>query len=205
MYIQKTFVFIGMTLLLLQTHGCGALVAGVAGGAVAAHDRRPSTTMLEDEAIELTAVDLLYNNPELSTTVHINVTSYNHVVLLTGEALSTSLRDKAIDIVRNINRVKRVHNEVHIADLANFKSRTKDTWITSKVKTRMLTTENFDATRIKVITENRTVYLMGLVTNEQGNEAAELARHIEGVTRVIKLFEYKAEDKPEPVQTSATP
>lgn len=172
---------------------CGALIAGAAGGAVAAKDLRPSKTMLEDEAIELTSLDKLYNDPELVKTVHINVTSYNHVVLLTGEAISSALRDKAIEIVRNINKVKRVHNEIRIAGLTDLKSRSKDTWITSKVKTRMLTTENFDATRIKVVTENKTVYLMGLVSQSQGHQAAELARHIDGVERVVKLFEYKAQ------------
>ena len=188
----RLFIYLAIVSpLAFQLSGCGAIVAGAFGGAVAANDRRPSTVMLEDEAIELTAVDLLYNKPDLVKTTHVNVTSYNHVVLLTGEALSDNLRHKTVEVVRNINRVKRVFNEIRIADLATFESRSKDTWITSKVKARMLTTDNFDATRIKVVTENRVVYLMGLISHDQGTQAAELARHIDGVERVVKLFEYR--------------
>lgn len=184
--------------------GCGGLVvAGAAVGAVAVHDMRPSKTMLEDQGIELTATDLIYSDDQLQTKVHINVHSYNHIVLVTGEALSQDLRARAVDIVRNLNNVRRVHNEIRIADLTTFEARTKDSWISSKVKTRMLATENFDATRIKVITESRTVYLMGLVSQEQGSQAAEIASKIEGVERVIKLFEYVEPVEDAPKQAKA--
>lgn len=202
MYKASILVTILATVTLIQ--GCGGLVvAGAAVGAVAVHDMRPSKTMLEDKSIELTATDLIYSDTQLETKVHINVHSYNHIVLITGEALAKDLRARAVDIVRNLNNVRRVHNEIRIADLTSFESRTKDSWISSKVKTRMLATENFDATRIKVITENRTVYLMGLVSPEHGSQAAEIASKIEGVERVIKLFEYVEPVKNEPKQPAA--
>jgi len=170
--------------------GCVAIVAGAAGGAAAAHDLRSTTTMFEDEGIELSATDLLYNDPKLDKKIHVNVTSYNYIVLLTGEVLSQKLRVYAVELVRNLKNVKRIHNELVVADLTEFESRTYDTWITSKVKTAMLTTQNFDATRIKVVTENKSVFLMGIVTVQMGNKASDITRHVEGVEKVIKLFEY---------------
>ena len=122
--------------------------------------------------------------------IHINITSYNGVVLLTGEALSDSLRTHAINIARQINKVKRVHNEIRVADLTSFSSRTNDSWITSKVKTQMFATKGFKSSQVKVITEASTVYIMGLVTKKVGNQAAEIARNVAGVKRVVKLFEY---------------
>jgi len=183
-----------LTLLLLASvlslSGCAAIVAGAAGGAAAAHDLRSTTTMLEDEGIELSATDMLYNDSKLDKKIHVNVTSYNYILLLTGEVLSPDLRTYAVELVRDLKNVRRIHNELVVADLTVFESRTYDTWITSKVKTAMLTTPKFDATRIKVVTENKSVFLMGIVSVQTGNKAANIARHVEGVGKVIKLFEY---------------
>ena len=172
--------------------GCVApvLVAGAAGGASVAHDKRSNQAMLDDEVIEAKAKDAIYKDPAMAKRIHINVTSFNRVVLLTGEALSRATRDKAVNIVRNLDKVRRVYNEIRIADLTSFSSRTGDSWITSKVKTKMLTTKGFDATRVKVVTEDGTVFLMGLVTKAIGNQAANIARNISGVKRVVKVFEY---------------
>lgn len=177
----------------LLVSGCAAplLVAGgAAGGAAVVHDERSSQTILDDTVIETKAKDAIYQDPKMAKRVHINITSFNHVVLLTGEALSRATRDKAINIVRNLDKVRRVHNEVRIADLTGFSSRTNDTWITSKVKSKMLATKGFDASRVKVITEDGTVFLMGLVSREVGNQAATIASKISGVKRVVKVFEY---------------
>jgi osmotically-inducible protein OsmY len=97
-----------------------------------------------------------------------------------------------------MDKVRKVYNEIRITDLTPFQSRSNDSWITSKVKGKMYGTKDFDGSRVKVVTENGTVYLMGLVTQEQGVHAAELARTVEGVTRVVKLFEYvqPREEKP---------
>lgn len=179
-----------LVLLCVELTGCAIFVAGAAGGAMAAHDRRSAETILDDQRIETKAYDILYSDPELDKNIHANVTSYNHIVLLTGEVLSEPLRAYAIKIVSNIDKVVRVHNELRVARLAEFRDRSQDTWLTSKVKTKMLTTKDFDASRIKVITENDSVYLMGLVTPAEGQQAASIASTIEGVNRVITLFEY---------------
>ena len=154
-------------------------------------EARSAGTVLDDEVIETRARDKLYGDPELVKTIHVNVTSYDRVVLLTGEALSEVLRDKAVDIVRNLDKVRRVHNEIRVKDLTPFKSRANDSWISTKIKTKMLTTEGFDSSGIKVVTEEGVVFLMGKVSRATGHQAAEIARRVEGVARVVLLFEYR--------------
>jgi osmotically-inducible protein OsmY len=178
--------------MLTQLQGCAAplLVAGAAGGATVANDKRNTRSMIDDQVIETKTKDKIYAEEEIAKKIHINVTSYNGVVLLTGETLSRSLRTRAINIARQINKVKRVHNEIRVADLTSFGSRTNDSWITSKVKTQMFATKGFKSSQIKVVTEAGTVYIMGLVTKKAGNQAAEIARNVTGVKRVVKLFEY---------------
>jgi len=189
---QKTLLLVMLSLCALLLSGCAAplLVAGAAGGATVATDERSNQSMLDDQVIEAKAKDAIYADPERAKRVHINITSYNHVVLLTGEALSKATRTKVLDIVRQLDKVRLVHNEIRIADLTDFSSRTGDSWITSKVKSEMLATRGFPSTRVKVVTENDTVFLMGLVTREVGDHAASIARKISGVIRVMKLFEY---------------
>ena len=186
--------------------GCAGLVVagGAAVGAIAASDERPAQVLMDDKVIEMSATDKIYSDRELQTQVHINVNSYNYVVLLTGEALSQDLKNKAVEIVRHLKKVRRVHDEIRVADLTSFESRAKDSWISSTIKTNMFGTKYFDATKVEVITENRSVYLMGFVTEEQGTQAAEIARQVEGVVKVVKLFEYvKSATDSAPVQAKS--
>jgi osmotically-inducible protein OsmY len=110
--------------------------------------------------------------------------------LLTGEVISKDLQQYAVDLVSNLDKVKRVHNELTINSLANFSERSGDTWLTSKVKGKMLSSKELDASRVKVVSESDTVYLMGLVTPDEGQIAARIASETEGVQKVITLFEY---------------
>lgn len=151
---------------------------------------RTARSLLNDNLVEARIRDKIYSSQPSEERSHINVTSVNGIVLLSGEALSRTSRSRATNIARNEETVRRVYNEIRIADLSSLKSRTSDTWITSKVKTTMLTTENFPASTVKVVTEAGTVYLMGIVSRDTGRQAAEIARHITGVKRVVKLFEY---------------
>ncbi|NOZ54655.1 MAG: BON domain-containing protein [Gammaproteobacteria bacterium] len=201
----KITLLIIITLVMLP--GCALLVVGAAGGTVAAvHDRRSAETILKDQSIENNAIDKLYRDRQLQKKIHINVTSYNYIVLLTGETLTRAARSRAIDIVRNLPKVRRVHNELVVADLTSLRSRTNDSWITSKVKTGMVTTKNLDASRIKVVTENSVVYLMGIVTQDEANKAVDIARNTNGVQRVVKLFEYiQPVTPPQPITPGTTP
>ena len=177
--------------LLVLLQGCAAVVVGgAATGANVAHDRRTTGTFIEDEAIELKSLKALYSDEEVNKQTHINVTSFNTIVLVSGEAPTEELRQRVIDIVSNIDKVTHVHNEVAIAGPSSLMSRSGDTLITTKVKTKLIAEKNLDGTHVKVVTENGVVYLMGLVTREDGEKATEIARQTGGVQKVVKLFQY---------------
>ncbi len=181
------------TLAIGTLNGCApVVVGGAAAGANVAHDRRTTGTFIEDQSIELKAYSALGDAGDLKKQSHINVTSYNLIVLLTGETPTEAYRYEAQDVVSRIDRVRRVHNELSVAAPSSLMSRSSDTVITTKVKTSLfgVKLEGFDPTRVKVVTERGNVYLMGLVTRAEGDAAAEQARNIGGVQRVVKLFEY---------------
>ena len=167
----------------------GAEVTGLA----LLHDRRDGTTLFSDVGIEMEADIERNTHEDLRTFTHVNVTAYNGKVLLTGEAKTRQLRDKVVNIVRVISGVKMVHNEIAIASTTSFNSRTEDSYITTNVKAAISTIDNipgFDATRIKVVTENNIVYLMGLVYRKEGQATIAKTQRVSGVKKVVPVFEY---------------
>ena len=180
---------ISAALLLLQ--GCvPLLIGGAATGVGAAHDRRTLGAIIDDENIELKAAASIGLDANINKLVHVNVTSMNGIVLLTGEAATAEARDQVLTHLRAVNGVRRITNELRDAPPSTFGSRSKDSLITSAVKSRFLVTRHLDPTRVKVVTEANVVYLMGLVSRAEGDLAAEQAATIEGVTGVVKVFEY---------------
>jgi osmotically-inducible protein OsmY len=182
-------------ILMLLNSGCSTIATGGAevSGLSLLHDRRTSEALLVDERIEINAGIELNAHDDIRDQTHFNVTSYNGRVLVTGEAPTEQLRDKIIGLVRVISGIKLVHNEMVIAEPSTYASRSKDTLITTKVKAALSKVRNlpgFDATRVKVVTENGVVYLMGLLHQKEGNVATEIARREEGVKQVVKIFEY---------------
>lgn len=180
-----------LLLVIITIYGCAAaVVAGGATGAAVAVDRRTTGTMVEDETIELKAGQAFRDDPEIDKNAHWNVTSFNTVVLLSGEAPTEDMKARMEKIVRELPKVTRVYNELTIAAPSALVSRSSDSLITSKVKTKLLTLDNFDGTKVKVVTEKGIVYLMGLVTHEESNRATEATRQVGGVQKVVKLFQY---------------
>lgn len=179
-----------LPLLVLLQACVPVVVGGAAVGAGAAHDRRTLGAIIDDENIELKAAAKIGLDADLKKLVHVNVTSMNGIVLLTGEAATTETRDQILTHVRAVNGVRRITNELRIAEPSPFGSRSKDSLITSAVKSRFLVTKHLDPTRVKVVTETSVVYLMGMVTHAEGDLAAERAATIEGVERIVKVFEY---------------
>lgn len=189
--IKALFVVVAAVFVL---NGCAPLVVGgTATGVAVVHDRRTAGTVIEDQAIELKAMSALRKEEDLYKQSHINVTSYNMMVLLSGETPTEGYKQRAEQIVGGVEKVRRVYNELRVAAPSSMMTRSSDTLITGKVKTslfRIKGMEGFDPTRVKVVTENGTVYLMGLLTRREGDAVAEEARSIGGVQRVVKLFEY---------------
>lgn len=145
---------------------------------------------IDDFQIELAiSVNIKKAHPKLEA-AHINVHSHNGVVLLTGEVPSADMRSLAGDTARDFRGVRQVHNELQIQGVTSLISRTNDTWLATKVKSRLIFDENIEAGRIKVVAENGAVYLMGLVTPELAEKAARVASTTKGVRKVVKVFEY---------------
>jgi osmotically-inducible protein OsmY len=170
--------------------GCGALLAGgaAATGIVISQDRRTMGTITEDEAIELKTDGRI--GDKFKEGVHVNVTSFNRMVLLTGEVPDAAARTEVERIAWAVENVRGVHNELAIAGESSYTVRSNDSVITTKVKSRFLDSQKFNALHVKVVTENSVVYLMGLVTKEEADIATEIARTTSGVQKVVRLFEY---------------
>jgi len=185
---SKSFLVL---LAICTLNGCAAVaLGGAATGAAVAHDRRTTGTIIEDQTIELKAGQALRDDQEINESAHVNVTSYNLVVLVSGEAPNDAARERIINIVRDIPKVTHVYNELTIGSPTTLTSRSSDTLITSKVKTKLFGLENFEATRVKVVTEKGVVYLMGLLTKDESDRVTEAARRVGGVQKVVKLFQY---------------
>ncbi len=165
------------------------LVGGAATGAVVATDTRTAGSFLDDEGIEIKSSLAISDDASLKD-VHVNVTSINGWVLLTGEAPTEAQRNKILEHVRVVPRVRRTVNEIRISPPTAYSSRMSDALITTKVKSKMLGDEKLDSLRIKVVTEYGVVYLMGLAKKAEAERAAELTRQVGGVQKVVKLFEY---------------
>lgn len=170
--------------------GCaGVLVAGAAGGALMATDRRSAGAQLDDTAIEAK----FFQDAQVAfgDRAHVSITSFNGIVLLTGEVPDAQARARAVQMAKAIDRVRSVHDELVIAMPSEFGSRSTDAYITSMVKTRFLeATDKFSPTHVKVVTDRRVVYLMGMVTRAEGDAAARIAASTQDVERVVKVFEY---------------
>ncbi|KAB2312337.1 BON domain-containing protein [Betaproteobacteria bacterium SCN2] len=171
-------------------HGCAAVVVGGAATAVVvADDRRTAGTVVEDQEIELRAMNRLREGfPQ--KTVSVSTVSYNRQVLLVGQVPDEATRAKVVDTVRAIPGVIGVHNEITISGVTSLTSKTNDASITTKVKARLLNTNAVQSNHVKVVTEAAVVYLMGLVRKDEGEAAGKVAAGTAGVSRVVKLFEY---------------
>jgi len=170
--------------------GCAAVVIGATAGAgtLVAMDRRSSSIRASDQAIESKVTKDAANR--WPSGVHLNVTSFDGKVLLTGEVPTAAIRDEIGQLATATEYVRGVNNELLVGPETEFGARTQDTYITTKVKTRLIEAGRLDANNVKVVTERSVVYLLGLVSRQEGNAAAEIAASTTDVARVVKLFEY---------------
>lgn len=168
--------------------GCfGAAVVGVGASALMVSDRRPAETYLTDEGIELRAATRL--REQFGDQVHVNITSYNRSVLLTGEVPDAARRAAVERIVGQVPNVRAISNELQVSGISSLSARSNDSFITSKVKARFVDANSFGANHVKVVTEAGTVYLLGIVTQREADAAVEIARTTGGVMRVVRVFE----------------
>jgi osmotically-inducible protein OsmY len=182
-----------LSIIITTLQGCAAaIVGGAAATATIAHDRRTTGVIIEDQSIEFKAYDLIAKDPEFNKHSSVHITSYNMVVLLTGQTANEKQRQKAERLISKIARVRRIVNEIEIGSTASLGEISRDTTITSEVKIRLTSIDipDFDPLRVKVVTERGIVYLLGLLTKQEGDAVTDLVRHISGVRRVVRVFEY---------------
>ena len=196
MDLGKTTVVAICILCVPAIQGCaGVVAAGAAAGAVA-QDRRTPGTYIDDQLIERGMLSAMRKDETLWSRIHVNATSINGRVLLTGEAPGESLRSRIHDVAREAGRtvpgIREIQNMIVVAAPSSLLSRSNDSLITSKVKAALFGNRalNLKALHVKVVTERRTVYLMGLLTRDEAEQATEIARRVAGVRRVVKFMEY---------------
>jgi osmotically-inducible protein OsmY len=174
---------------------CIPLVVGSSflGGTLLATDRRTSGAQLEDEGIELRSYNRLRDN--VGDRGHINITSYNRQVLITGEVPTESDRKQAEQVVSGVDNVRSIVNELAVSGSSTLTQRSSDTLITGRVKAAMVDAGDIYPTSFKVVTERGVVYLMGRVTQREADRATEITRGISGVQKVVRVLEIISEEE----------
>ena len=180
-------------LFLIVNTACTAFLVEATGEAGIQEDPTSRTTgqVIEDQSIETKIKVNMKSQEPAFRNAHFDVISHNGVVLLVGQVESETLKSRATEIASQAStKIRRIHNELEVAGKTGFLARSNDTWIATKIRTLMLTNAEVPSGQVRVITENGTVYLMGLISEMEGDNAANLARNVSGVNRVVKVFEY---------------
>ena len=187
---MKTLYKLSALLFALTLSGCGSFLATMQSDSIKDDPgERKMGQQIEDESIETKAVVNIHSADKDFDAAHLTVVSYNGYVLIAGQVQSDALKEKATAIVREIRDVRRIYNELEVSAPSSAMTRTSDTWITAKVKSWLLGNSDTEGGRVKVITENGVVYLMGLATRAEADRITATASDISGVQRVVSLFE----------------
>ncbi|EXI68070.1 MAG TPA: BON domain-containing protein [Candidatus Accumulibacter phosphatis] len=199
--LLATGALLGAALMAPLLQGCLPMVAaGASGGALAVFDRRSLGTQTDDESIEWKVSARVGEKPWEN--VHANFTSYNRKVLITGEVPSEQVRIEIENIVTAVPQVQGLYNELSIGPVTSFSTRSNDSYITTRVKSRFVDSGKFNAVHVKVVTENGVVYLMGLVTQREADAAVQVARTTSDVRKVVTLFEIISDTKAKELDVS---
>ena len=180
-------LLVGGTLLPLLQGCLPAVAVGVASGALVSLDRRSIGTQAEDESLEWKASARI--GEKFGEKVHVNFTSFNRKILLTGEVPSAEIRSEVEQQVSGISNLQAVYNELAIGAMTSFSAHSNDAYITSKVKGRFVDVGKFNPIRVKVVTEAGTVYLLGLLTQREADSAVWVTRTTAGVQKVVNVME----------------
>ncbi len=165
------------------------LTSGCANTKGQTESRTPGN-FIDDEAIETLVVRQIRKSDDGLKDAHLSAVSYNGIVLLLGQVDSEALKRKALEAATNIRKARTIHNEIEVSGPISRVARSNDAWLTSKVKSRLIARRDIRGGRIKVVTENSIVYLMGLVTRDHADKAVEVAQQVFGVQKIVKVFEY---------------
>jgi osmotically-inducible protein OsmY len=192
---KSTASLLSTLFMCLGLASCAAplMFGGVIGGAMVASDRRSAGIQVEDETIEQRSATAMREN--FGSKEHINITSYNRQVLITGEVSNDTVRRQVESLVSRVENVRAVVNELAVGPASSVSDRASDALLVAKVKASMVDTEDVFANVYKVVGERGTVYLMGRVTQREAKRATDVVRGVSGVKRVVRVFEYITEDE----------
>ncbi|MDD9891203.1 MAG: BON domain-containing protein [Gammaproteobacteria bacterium] len=189
MKLYRFFIF----LTLISLTSCSTILVNTTNREGMKEDptERTAGAIVEDRSIETKiAVNMKAEEPAFRAT-SFNVVSHNGVVLLVGQVESNELKAKATEIASRASaKIKRIHNELEVSGRTGLISQGNDTWIATKVRTLLFTNGEIPSDQVRVIVENGAVYLMGIISQSEGDNAANVARNVSGVTKVVKVFEY---------------
>lgn len=197
MTIRGLSTIIAVLLLPGLLQGCAAplLVAGTAAGVAGATvvaDKRTPAVVLDDQRIESRSQGAINADRALARDVNVSVTSYNHVVLLTGQVPDEAARQRVLAHIRGVEKVGRIHDHLEIGPPSQLGQRSRDTMTTARVKSELMGENGIPAVHIKVVTEKDTVYLMGRVRREEAQQIGAIVQRVEGVKLIVLVFEYLA-------------
>ena len=188
--MYRCYLLFVATLLVVSLQGCGSIMASAGAGPIEENSgERTLAQQVEDESIETKAKVNINAASDGFDEAHLSIVSFNGFVLLAGQVPSEDLKALATDVVRDIDGVRRIYNELEIGPATSAGTRTNDTWITTQVKTKLLASSDTPGTRVKVVTENGVVYLMGLLSADEADRVALEAAEVGDAERVVKLFE----------------
>lgn len=187
--MQIKFIFILLATILLQ--GCidTAVVPATAGGSWFNHDRRTAGAIVDDQTVNIRANLAIAKDKRIWKESHVSTLSYNNTLLLVGQTKTTSNKRQIENIVKPLSGVGNIYNQISVGDPIPMSIRCNDTWITTQVKARIMSNRNIGINRVKVITEDSVVYLMGMLTKDEEDSTIEVARRVPGVKRVVTVIE----------------
>lgn len=188
--VAKLFIIAITAGAIATQSGCtnNASTAGATGTFIN-HDRRTAGAIVDDQAISIKANLAISKDKDVWRKCHINTLSYNGVLLLVGQAPDEVTKSRVEELLHGIPEITKVYNQITVGTMVNFSSRMQDTWITTQVKTKILSSREIGPNRVKVVTEDGKVYLMGLLTKDEEEVVSELVRKIKGVEEVVTVFE----------------
>ena len=186
----RKYLLLGSVLL---TTSCTAILIEATGEQEMSEDptERTAGARVEDQSIETKVIVNMKSQDSQFRKSNFSVISHNGVVLLVGQVASNEMKNKASDIASQAStKIKRIHNELEVAGKTSLLARSNDTWIATKVRTQLLANKSVPSGQVRVIAENGAIFLMGIIDQSKGDNAARLARNVSGVTKVVKVFEY---------------
>lgn len=191
MSYSRAAKIIATTLMITSLSSCipAALVVGATAGGSVIYDKRSMSTMIQDRDSAQGAANLISASPELKQGTHISIATFHHIMLLVGQTSTDEQRTTAYQLASGVKYISRVYNEITVRKPISLTQRSKDAWITTKIKAEMLAKPGLESTEIKVVTEDGVAYLMGILTPKQVEMAVDLTRRVDGVREVVKVFE----------------